>query len=86
MRTVHKLAVPLDRRFKIPPGAEIVLFGPDSRGGLCVWYDYYTEKLGLQGHIEFKIFGTGFDINEDFIHMASTIDKEGYVWHLYRAP
>ncbi|MDJ0952456.1 MAG: hypothetical protein QNJ81_02130 [Acidimicrobiia bacterium] len=88
MKTVHKKSVPLGESFRLPFNARPILFDSDGHRDLCVWYEVLPENVDEEGDILYEVFGTGHQIPDDQVWIASCVHKAGiagtFVWHLYR--
>lgn len=53
---------------------------------LCIWYKFRKEEICIIRR-EFIIYGTGWeiDIDEDYykLNHISTLQIDGYVWHIF---
>lgn len=84
MKTVHRQSVKVGQHFHLPIGATPTLLGLDAAGDLCVWYEVKEKDINTLGSSVYEIFGTGWRVPKDSVHVKSCI-VDGYVWHLYRS-
>jgi hypothetical protein len=94
MRTIHKWQLPLERTagaprcvLEMPRGAMHRAFA-EQHGVLCLWAEVDTEQPTEKR--VFEIYGTGHEIpvdpistSERRIWLGTTLDQDGFVWHLF---
>lgn len=82
-RTVYKFPVNTrGGKVSIPGCREVVLFGTDGRGLMCVWAEVNASDPNPKT-IEFRVVGTGRPVHLDWDHRLSYVAADGFVWHLY---
>lgn len=85
MRTVYKYPVPEGQapfqfEHEVPDSPQLVHFGPDPKGVLCVWAEVDTDNAPTK--YKLMIAGTGQEIPDNAIWLRSCVEGD-FVWHLY---
>jgi hypothetical protein len=84
MKTIYKYRIPMLDSFTIamPKGAKVLHFSIDQKDGLMyVWAEINTYN-GLV-HKGFELIGTGNPIMSVIKKYIGTVQKDGFVWHLF---
>ena len=68
-----------DVEIEMPIDAEIIHFGEDGMGNLCVWAESNEEKTEIR---RFKVVFTGERFYEPIVGCKSFVKKNGIVLHL----
>ena len=83
MRTVWKYPI-TDGQVHVvtPPGAKLLTVGQAS-GDLAVWYEVDPAFDGTEDHLLW-IVPTGGEVPALSTYVATVVDRQGYVWHVYQ--
>lgn len=84
-RQVYKFPLDLTGRTTVMASilAPIVLVDIDpATGNPAIWIEA-AWKVEPQIERSFFVVGTGWEIAPDLKHVGSTIDRAGFVWHVY---
>jgi len=78
---IHKQTVRDGDVISLPYGSDIIKVG-DQNGDLTIWYEFdtYEMKAAL---VEFKVVGTGWDVDTEGWHYLDSVFQDVFVWHIY---
>lgn len=79
MKTIYKYQLANFATLDLPVGAKAVLVEMQN-GSPHIWFEHNRSAFKEQRF--FRIYGTGFDIPDNSIHIGSVIDGM-FVWHIY---
>jgi hypothetical protein len=65
----------------MPQGSEILHFGMDPAGQLCVWAMVESTGVGYDRHLQ--IVGTGAEVPGGPVKYIGTSTQGPFVWHLF---
>ena len=81
MKTVYKYRVDGATEIRVPVGSKVIHVGMQN-GAPYIWVEVSTNPhLDIEGRY-FEIAGTGWEIEDDAVHIGSVIDG-AFVWHIY---
>lgn len=87
MKAIYKYE--LKNEVTLPISAQILHYGADPRGVLCLWAVVNTDEEKTKT-LEFELVGTGWPLDEMFEQygvsheFVTTINDGPYMWHIFR--
>ena len=86
MKTIYKYRVA--DKVEIPASAQILHYGIDPNGIICLWALIDTEEIKTKTK-EYVIIGTGWPLdemiqeNECHYNFVATVNEGLYMWHIF---
>jgi hypothetical protein len=80
MKTIYKYKIEGTEIISLPPNAKVI-HAAMQNGAPHIWVEYPVNDSELESRT-FMVCGTGFELEDDDIHLGSMIDGM-FVWHIY---
>jgi len=88
MRKIYKYPFILNGKLKISLPRQwhkIMHVGLDPNGQTCIWVMIHPEDLDDMVDVDFRIYGTGHDVESTVLNHIGTFVDSPCVWHMFIA-